>query len=231
MNPADGRERTPGMMSATEVLQLPFRLGLVGRHDRTMALSSTGSDAEWVRLARQGDGEAVAALVHRYSGRLHRFVTRLIGDPSQAQDVLQETWLRVVERLDRYDPAQPFPVWLFVVARHLAVDALRRRSRERLGAVPRDDEEGEGSDAVERLADEAPSALDRLSEREELERLERLLAGLPAHYREVLALRFHDDLALDAIARIVRAPLPTVKTRLRRGLDLLRRRAERTGAR
>lgn len=198
-----------------------------------MTLPATTSDKELVACIRRGEGEAIALLVDRYSARLYRYLKGLVGDASLAEDILQDTWLRVVERLDRYDAAQPFVVWLFAVGRHRAFDLLRQRARETrsLGsqADSRENEEGERLDPLERVAAEGPSPLEQLAEQELGRRVGEAFACLPRHYREVLTLRFREDLALEEIARLLDLPLSTVKTRVQRGLVLLRQRAEGLG--
>jgi RNA polymerase sigma-70 factor (ECF subfamily) len=198
-----------------------------------MPLSSTASDAELVLAVRRGQGEALRWLVERYSSRLYRYLVRLVGESGQAEDILQDTWLRVVERLDRYDATKPFVVWLFAIARHRAIDTLRRRARrtQSLGypAEPRENEQGEYLDPLEQVAAQDPSPLDQLAAAEIEGRVAHAFSRLPTHYREVLTLRFHEDLRLEEIARLLEVPLSTVKTRVQRGLLLLRQRAEALG--
>lgn len=198
-----------------------------------MGLSATTSDQELVAFIRRGEGEAIALLVDRYSARVYRYLRGLVGDEALAEDILQDTWLRVVERLDRYDAAQPFLVWLFAVARHRAFDLLRQRAREwrALGkpAEVQENEEGERLDPVEVLAAGGRSPLEEVAEEELGHRVAEAFACLPRHYREVLTLRFQEDLALEEIARLLNLPLSTVKTRVQRGLIQLRQRAEGLG--
>ena len=200
-----------------------------------MTLPATTSDKELVALIRRGEGEAIARLVDRYSARVYRYLRGLVGEEALAEDILQDTWLRVVERLDRYDAAQPFLVWLFAVARHRAFDLLRQRARESrsLGSQAdiHENEEGERLDPLERVAAAGPSPLEQLAERELEQRVADAFTRLPRHYREVLTLRFREDLALEEIARLLDLPLSTVKTRAQRGLLLLRQRAEGLGLR
>ncbi len=191
------------------------------------------TDAELIGWARRGDGEAIGRLVERYSPRLYRYLVRMVADPSLAEDLLQDTWLRVVERLDRYNPALPFVTWLFAVARNAAIDVLRQRARQTrlLGreATAWENDEGEILDPVEQAADDAPSVLEVLAERDVEERVSALFTTLPLHYREALTLRFHEGLQLEEIAKLMRLPLSTVKTRVQRGLILLRQRVEALG--
>ena len=198
-----------------------------------MPLPSAATDAELVEAIRRGQQDAIRGLVERYSSRLFRYLTRFVGEASLAEDILQDTWLRVVERLDRYDRTRPFEGWIFAVARHRAIDALRRRARMRktLGqpAEPFETEQGDHLDPLETVAAPDPSPLDVLTEAETEQRIAAAFARLPPHYREALTLRFHEEMHLDEIAQLLEVPLSTVKTRVQRGLLLLRQRAEHLG--
>ena len=139
--------------------------------------------------------------MERYSPRLYRYLVRMVVDQALAEDLLQDTWLRVVERLDRYNPALPFVTWLFAVARNAAIDVLRQRARQArlLGreATAWENSEGEVVDPLEQAPDDTPSVLDVLAERDFEERVAGLFAKLPLHYREVLTLRFHEGLQME----------------------------------
>jgi len=216
------------MMAATNAMAIPFFLErAIIRGDAMVHAAST--DNELVGSARRGEGEAIARLVERYSSRLHRYLTRLVGEPSLAEDILQDTWLRVMDRLDRYDPDRPFAVWLFRVAHNCAVDMLRKQSRQGFFAGSQGDEEGESAVPLEQIPDSGPSALELLAGEELQASVAAVFASLPAHYREVLDLRFHEELRLEEIAQVLGAPLSTVKTRVQRGLELLRHRIEALG--
>ena len=215
-------------MAATNAMAIPFFLErAIIRGDAMVQAAS--ADNELVGSARRGEGEAIARLVERYSSRLHRYLTCLVGEPSLAEDILQDTWLRVMDRLDRYDPARPFAVWLFRVAHNCAVDLLRKQSRQGVFAGPPRDEGDESRDPFEQIPDSGPSALELLVGEELQAKVEAAFADLPEHYREVLTLRFHEELRLEDIAQVLGAPLSTVKTRVQRGLELLRRRIEALG--
>lgn len=217
------------MMAAAIARAFPLCFGPAPSRSLGMLDLSTATDTELVPAARQGDGEAITRLVERHSPRLYRYLTRLVNDPTLAEDLLQETWLRVVERLDQYDRRHPFGVWLFAVAHHCAIDTLRRRGRQGFQVEPQENEEGEVLDPVERIADPAPSVLERLAERELEERVAKMFVHLPAHYRQVLALRFQEGMQLEQISHVLRLSLSTVKTRVQRGLRLLRQRLEQMG--
>src|SRR5690348_3514057 len=142
-----------------------------------------GLDAEVARL-RRGDLDALATLVQRYQHRLYRYLLRLVRQPAEAEDLFQQTWLRVAGQIRRFDPHRNFDAWLFTLARNLAIDHLRRVRPESLGAH----EAGEHEKTPAALRDGAPPAIDALISRERTYFLAAALDKLPVSYREVLSL-------------------------------------------
>jgi RNA polymerase sigma-70 factor (ECF subfamily) len=179
-----------------------------------------GPDSEPFRL-RRGDADAFDALLTRYQNRLYRYLLRLTADPASAQDLFQETWLKVITRIHRYDESRPFEPWLFAVARNLAVDHLRKGSPESLDE-PLESGEARGA----RIGAPGPLALEGLLERERRSQLERRLQELPALYREALTLRFEEEMTFEEMADVLSAPVSTVKSRVQRALSALRRRMQ-----
>jgi RNA polymerase sigma-70 factor (ECF subfamily) len=163
------------------------------------------------RGLRHKDIALIGDLVERYQYRLVRYLFHLSVRPERAEDLVQETWLRVLDRAHQYDGRSRFEPWLFSIARNLAIDELRKREHVSL-------------DAAEVLMAE----VDRQSPFQAAARGEdavRLAAGIDALdpiYREALLLRFQEDLSLQEISGIVGAPVSTVSSRIHRGLALLR---------
>ena len=175
-----------------------------------------GLDSEVAQL-RRGDLDALAALLARYQNRLYRYLLRLVREPATAEDLFQQTWLRVAERIRHYDARRSFEAWLFTVARNIAIDHLRRLRPESL-----DEENAFGETrASEMRSTEAPAFEQALS-RERAGRVAAAMAEMPVIYREVLTLRFEEEMKLEEIAEVLGTPLSTVKTRLRRSLEGLR---------
>jgi len=162
--------------------------------------------SEAARL-RTGDTQALAATVGRYQHRLYRYFIRLVRDRATADDLFQQTWLQVVRQIHRYDPSRSFDTWLFAIAHNAAIDLLRRRTGEVLEDYPA----------------RTPDALDRLIAGERAASVAAAMEKLPAAYREVLTLRFEEGMKLEEIAAVTGAPLSTIKSRVQRGLEALRR--------
>jgi len=186
----------------------------------------TDERAEIARGLRRRDPSVLDRLIEQYQHRLLRYLVYLAGNRSLAEDLFQETWLRVLERGRQYDGKSPFETWLFAIARHLLIDTLRRKSPASLDALR---DPGEGAAPLDPPAAD-PSAYELLAGREQETQVAAAVAGVPAVYREVLMLRFQEDLALEEISAVVGAPLSTVKSRLYRGLSALRQQMERSQA-
>ena len=173
-------------------------------------------DNDATRL-RSGDMEAVAQLVERYQHRLYRYLLRLVSRPSIAEDLFQQTWLRVMERIQHYDPQRSFEGWLFAVAHNLAIDHLRRRQPESLDEpLP----SGETQSDLTRSVN--PGALELLLSKERAGCVLEAISELPITFREVVTLRFEEEMKLEEIATVLAMPMGTVKTRLHRALKALR---------
>jgi RNA polymerase sigma-70 factor (ECF subfamily) len=162
--------------------------------------------------------DVLDGLIEQYQHRLFRYLLSITGHRATAEDLFQETWVRVLERGHQYRPQWKFETWLFSIARHLAIDLARRRKSDSLDQLM---DPGEGQRFEP--SDSNPSPFRQAAAGEEVERLARGLARIAPAYREVLVLRFQEELSLEEIAAIIRAPLSTTKSRLYRGLEALRR--------
>lgn len=177
--------------------------------------------AEIARALRHRDADALDRLIEQYQHRLFRYLLYFTRDRQFAEDIFQETWIRVLERGRQYDPRWKFETWLISVARNLAIDQMRRRNPETLTESLSDD----SGEQVRDIPDPgATNALERLTRREAGSQVALALQSMPPLYREVLVLRFHEELSLEEIARVLGAPLSTAKSRLSRGLYALQTR-------
>jgi len=168
------------------------------------------------RGLRRRDPDLLDRLIEQYQHRLLRYVTYLTGNRELAEDLFQETWIRVLERGHQYNGKNEFSTWLFAIARNLTIDQMRKKKHISLDA-PTGDEESTPLDPP----DVRPSALDVVAQHEHAERIGAALVSIPTEYREAVVLRFQEGLALEEIATVTGAPLGTVKSRLYRGLNLL----------
>jgi len=164
---------------------------------------------------RRRDLTLLDRLVDRYQNRLVRYLIHLLGRQEHVEDLVQETWLRVLERGRQYDCRWRFEAWLFTIARNLALDLLRKKQNSSLAELQ---ETGTG-----------PSPFEAVARSEDSARLASALTALEPIYREALLLRFQEDMSLQEIANIVQAPVSTVSSRIYRGLAVLRAQFETEG--
>jgi RNA polymerase sigma-70 factor (ECF subfamily) len=169
------------------------------------------------RGLRRRDPDLLDHLIEQYHHRLFRYLLYLTGSREAAEEFFQDTWVRVIDRAHQYNGKFKFEAWLFTIARNLVID-FKRREKSVYGFI----DLGECGQMPEPGATDTPSPADLAVAHEESERAAAALARLAANYREVLLLRFQEELSLEEIAAVVAAPLSTVKSRLYRGLSELR---------
>lgn len=165
-------------------------------------------DEELCRQIQAGDDTAMEALVHRYHGPIFAYLYRLLGHRPAAEDLTQETFVHLLTRIQTYRFPQPFRPWLYTIAHNLYRDYCKNAHQR--STVP-------AADTVH-----TPDPLDlseRIAERAEVTRA---LRSLDPPQREVLLLRYYQDLKIDEIARVVGAPPGTVKSRLFGAMQRLR---------
>jgi RNA polymerase sigma-70 factor (ECF subfamily) len=168
------------------------------------------------RGLRRRDPDLLDRLIEQYQHRLLRYLIYLSGNRELAEDLFQETWIRVLERGHQYDGRHEFSTWLYAIARNLSIDYLRKKRPVSLEGLAENEEH-----APLEPADTRPMAWEGMQQHEQAERICAALVGIPAEYREAIVLRFQDGLALEEIAAVTGAPLSTVKSRLYRGLNML----------
>jgi RNA polymerase sigma-70 factor, ECF subfamily len=171
------------------------------------------------RALKRRDPDLLDRLIEQYQFRLFRYLLHLTGSQERAEDFFQETWLRVLERGHQYDGKWKFEAWLFAIARNLVLDWHRRKKPQSLESLAGPDEDAAAFD----LRDEkAESPLEQVMHAEVRTGVQLSLQKVPAIYREVLVLRFQEEMQLDEIAGVTGTPISTVKSRLYRGLDALK---------
>ena len=187
------------------------------------AEQSQQENAAIARGLKRQDPELLDHLIELYQHRLLRYLLFLTGKREVAEDLFQETWMRVLLRGAQYNGKARFDTWLFTIARNLVIDLSRKRTMASLDEMS---EGGEDERPFE-IAMSGPSPLEQFQSREDCAEVGEVLLKLESTYREVLVLRFYEELSLEEIATVTRAPLSTVKSRLYRGLAALKPQMER----
>jgi RNA polymerase sigma-70 factor (ECF subfamily) len=167
---------------------------------------------------KRNDPELLDQLIETYQHRLLRYLLFLTGKREVAEDLFQETWMRVLLRGAQYNGKARFDTWLFTIARNLVIDLSRKRQMASLDEMS---EAGEDERPFE-VAIDGPSPFEEFVTREDRAEVAEVLLKLEPNYREVLMLRFHEEMSLEEIAGVTCAPLSTVKSRLYRGLAALK---------
>ena len=167
---------------------------------------------------KRHDAGVLDDLILQYQHRLMRYLLYLTSSREISEDIFQETWMRVLMRGAQFNGNSRFDTWLFTIARNLVVDMRRKRTMASLDEMS---ETGENERPFEVPVND-PSPLDQFQSSEDRAEIHEVLVRLEAHSREVLVLRFYEELSLEEIAGITRAPLSTVKSRLYRGLAAIK---------
>lgn len=160
----------------------------------------------WVQAAQAGDRQAFSQLVEAYMRPVYNLTYRMLGNPQEAEDAAQETFMRAYSRLGQYDENHKFSTWIFSIANHHCIDRLRKR---RATYVSIDD-----NPVLENLHDDNLQPEHAMLDREQVVEMQRLLSLLDPDYRTPLVLRYWEDLSYEEIAQTLNVSVSAVKSRL-----------------
>jgi RNA polymerase sigma-70 factor, ECF subfamily len=193
----------------------------------TLADALTTDTQRIARGLRQRDVALLHELVDQYQFRLVRYLIYLLGRrDAVVDDLVQETWLRVLEHGRSYNGRSRFEPWLFTIARNLTMDHLRKRRIVSLDSSSDSSDQPEQHREPPSLVSSAPSPFELAARTEEAHRIAHTLQSLESIYREALVLRFQEELSLQEISAVMGVPLTTVSSRIYRGLATLRAQME-----
>src|SRR6266496_646428 len=179
------------------------------------AVVESMSDVELVELVLAGDQNAFAVLVERYKDAVQNLSYRMLSNTTEAEDVMQETFVRAYTQLATYKSVHKFSTWLLSIASHLAIDQLRRR---RFLALPLED-----VPFLEWMADLGTGPEQSALQGEQQDEIQMYLQRLPSKYRAVIVLRYWYDLSYEEISTALNLTPALVKARLHRARELLAR--------
>lgn len=200
---------------------LHFILMALGR-----ATGRSDADEELMERYREGDVRAFEVLLARHEKKVFHFIYRMVRDQELANDLLQETFLRVVRNADGYTRKARFTTWLYTIARNVSIDALRKASHRRHQSLdaPRGgrDGDGEGRALIEKVAGDSPDG-ERHAQAEEItRRVRHAVEQLSDEQREVFVMRQFQGMPFKEIAAVVGVSENTAKSRMRYALENLR---------
>lgn len=181
------------------------------------------ADEDLMVMYQSGEVRAFELLLGRHRKSVYNFILRFVGDKETAEDLLQETFMRVIKGADAYKRQAKFTTWLYTIARNLCVDQTRRRKHRRHASLDAPMDTSEESGSLMDVIASNEMASDRKSVNKELfATMQRAIAGLSEEQREVFLMREFLDLPFKQIAEVVGVPENTVKSRMRYALEKLR---------
>lgn len=190
----------------------------MGTASLTIAEQARNENGRVALGLKRHDPELIDELIVQYQHRLLRYLLYLTGDREISEDLFQETWMRVLMRGAQFNGNSRFDTWLFTIARNLVIDMRRKRTMCSLESMY---DNGEDDRAFEVVATDR-SPFDLCEAQENGHRVAEAMLELEPLNREVLVLRFYEEMSLEEIATVTHAPLSTVKSRLYRGLAALK---------
>ena len=180
------------------------------------------ADAHLLDGLRSGDEQAYEALIERFQNPVYSLVFRLMADPSDAGDVVQEVFLKVFRSVGSFRGQSSLKTWIYRIAVNEANNHRRWFSRKKCHEIGLDEDQGDGHTFDQILPDHSPTPFEITLDRETQECIEAALQELKPVFRQAVVLRDIEGLAYDEIADILQVSLGTVKSRILRGRDLLK---------
>lgn len=178
------------------------------------------SDEELMARIKTGDQDAFAELMNRYEVRLFNYLKRIVRNAADAEDVYQETFLRVYRHAARFNPESAFRPWLYRIATNLCMDLMRKRSRRKETSL---ESGGAGNDSPLTVKDLSPSPAEVSEHHERQAALAKAVAELPEKQRAVFLLARYEGLPYAEIAEVLDVPVGTVKSRMNTAVNQLMR--------
>ncbi|KXG42521.1 RNA polymerase sigma factor SigW [Tepidibacillus decaturensis] len=178
-------------------------------------------DKRLVTKAKEGDTQAFAELITQYKDKIFNLAYRMLGNIQEAEDVSQDTFIRVYTNLSRYDDQHKFSTWIFRIATNLAIDRMRKKKAD--FSLDANWDQEEGTDWHSKLADPKNGPEEEVVAKEMEDTIQQAIMSLPPKYRSIMVLRYLEDLSIQEISQIVHLSESTVKTRLHRGREALRK--------
>ena len=174
------------------------------------------TDEQLVDLFREGHRQTFRVIVDRYRQELFHFLVRFVGNRSTAEDVFQETFLKVYQSIDMVDTSRRFKPWLFTIAANKARDHLRRSDQRRFPQIsgPRSGNDDQPMEIFDLMGADLPLPEEQIEREETQQRVKEAVDQLPDHLREILLLAYFQRFSYKQIAQILAIPLGTVKSRL-----------------
>jgi len=188
------------------------------------------SDLELLRLYdKAGDDGAFEALVNRHRRQVYNFVYKMVGKAEAAEDIFQETFLRVLKNAHTYTPRAKFTTWCLQIARNLTLDYFKRESLRQHASIDAGSPGNEDHSMAALLPGHGPESHELLQSKELVEEVRDALTKLPDNQREALVLRMYQEMPYAEISEVLGSPEGTVKYWVHEAVNTLARHLERKG--
>jgi len=174
-----------------------------------------------VENAKSGNMQAFTELMYLYKDKIYHLAYRMLGNSQEAEDISQETFLRVYANLDRYDDQHKFSTWIYRIATNLCIDRIRKKKAD--FSLDESWNADEGIDWYSKIPNYDKSPEEEAIVNEEQEIIHNAILNLPPKYRVIMTLKYVEELSVQEISEVVNLSVATVKTRLHRGREYLRK--------
>ena len=174
-----------------------------------------------IKQVLKGDQNAYADIVNLYQHKLYQVCYRMLGNKQEAEDIAQEAFIRAYINLHSYDQKRKFSTWLYRIATNLCIDRIRKKKPDYY--LDAEVAGTEGLDMYSQIAADEKLPEEAVEQMELQDRIQYEISRLPDKYRSVIVLKYIEELSLQEISEILDMPLGTVKTRIHRGREALRK--------
>ncbi|MBB6454003.1 RNA polymerase sigma-70 factor (ECF subfamily) [Salirhabdus euzebyi] len=177
-----------------------------------------------IKQVKKGDQSAFEEVVNFYQNKVFQICYRMLGNIHEAEDIAQEAFIRAYTNIHSFDETRKFSTWLYRIATNLSIDRIRKKKPDYFldAEVPGT----EGLTMYSQLSTDEPLPEDEVESLELQSYIQKQVMTLPEKYRSVITLRYIDDLSLLEISEILDMPMGTVKTRIHRGREALRKKLQ-----
>lgn len=177
-------------------------------------------ETELIENAKSGDLEAYAEIIKLYKTKIYNVCYRILGSREEAEDISQETFIKVYSNLDKYNREYKFSTWVYKIATNLCIDRIRKKKPIYSLDNKWDDEEA--MDWYSTIPDHGKTPEEVVIANEQSKLIQEVFIRLPIKYRTIMTLKYVNELSLQEISKIVNLSISTVKTRLHRGREYAR---------
>lgn len=174
-----------------------------------------------IKQVLKGDQSAYEDIVNLYQHKLYQVCYRMLGSKEEAEDITQEAFVRAYINLHSFDQKRKFSTWIYRIATNLCIDRIRKKKPDYY--LDAEVTGTEGLDMYSQIAADEQLPEETLEQMELQERIQYEISRLPDKYRAVIVLKYIEELSLQEISEILEMPLGTVKTRIHRGREALRK--------